>query len=392
MSTVLVFTGSLLPASETFIAHHAASLRRHRALLVGQHKVDGIRLDPATSHLLDLNPLEKIALYFLGRCTKLDRLVAAQGVTILHAHFVDNGMLLARYAARRGIPLLVTLHGADVLRRNLPLKRRLLRALLLRSLFATAARLLPVSDYLRDQAASRGYPANRLMRHYLGVPLATAPAAATLPPIPTILFVGRLVEKKGVALLVEAVARIVKSGRQVRLRLIGAGPLGDSLKSHVTARGLPVDFLGARSHDTVLQEMRAASLFCMPSTAAPDGDNEGLGLVYLEAQMLGLPVIAFRQGPVPEAVADGETGLLARDGDVDDLARALIDLIDDPARRAAMAARGPAFVAQKFDIVRQAAQLEDIYDAVLREQTGPSHSESPSGFTLHADTAGRRPS
>ena len=128
MSTVLVFTGSLLPASETFIAHHAASLRRRRALLVGQHRVDGIRLDPATSLVLALNPLEKLALYFLGRCTRLDQLVAAHDVEILHAHFVDNGMLLARYAARRQIPLLVTLHGADVLRRNLPLKRRLLRA------------------------------------------------------------------------------------------------------------------------------------------------------------------------------------------------------------------------------------------------------------------------
>lgn len=369
MSTVLVFTGSLLPASETFIAHHAASLRRFRALLVGQHAVAGIRLDPSTSHILSLNPLEKIALYFLGRSAKLDRLVASHDVSVLHAHFVDNGMLLARYALRRRLPLMVTLHGADVLRRaqGIPLKRRLLRGLLLGSLFKAATRFLPVSDYMKDEAEKRGFPAERLTRHYLGIPV-TPVEPAPPPAQPTILFVGRLVEKKGVTMLVEAVDRITQSGLAVRARIIGDGPLRESLRRSAEQRALPIDFLGAQPHDKVLAAMKEASVFCMPSSEAPDGDNEGLGLVYLEAQMFGLPVVAFRQGAIPEAVADGETGILARDRDVGDLVRALSDILRDPARAMEMGRRGQAFVRTKFDIIQQSAGLEEIYDAVLLQR------------------------
>jgi glycosyltransferase involved in cell wall biosynthesis len=88
--------------------------------------------------------------------------------------------------------------------------------------------------------------------------------------------------------------------------------------------------------------------------------------------MLGVPVVAFRQGPVPEAVIDGETGLLATDRDAQDLARVLATLLDDPDLRQRMGDSGQRFVRTTFDLAQQASRLEDIYDAVMRERTAPA--------------------
>lgn len=372
MPTVLVFTGSLLPTSETFIDQHARSLRRFDSLLVGLKKVAGIATDPAKTRILSLNVVEKLGLYFFGICRPLDKLVEDNEIAILHAHFLDNGILLARYAARKRIPLLVTLHGADVLRNaaGISLRRRLSRQFLQKTLLETVARFLPVSDYLLAECKKRGFPAARMTRHYLGIPLATNEMAEGETRSNKVLFVGRLVEKKGVFFLLDAIERLVQQGKKVNAVFIGTGPLADHLQRSARDRSLPIEFRGAQPHQEVLREMKSSTIFCMPSTQATDGDNEGLGLVYLEAQMLGVPVVAFRQGPVPEAVADQETGLLATDRDVESLTRALAAILDDAELARNMGRKGRAHVHANFDIMRQSKRLEDIYDTVLQEHAG----------------------
>ena len=89
--------------------------------------------------------------------------------------------------------------------------------------------------------------------------------------------------------------------------------------------------------------MEHASIFCMPSTRAADGDNEGFGSVYLEAQAAGLPVVGFEQGPVPEAVINGTTGYLVPDKSVKALADALGRLLSDAGARERLGAAGRAF-------------------------------------------------
>jgi glycosyltransferase involved in cell wall biosynthesis len=165
---------------------------------------------------------------------------------------------------------------------------------------------------------------------------------------------------------------LVLQGKGIRGVFVGTGPLDGYLRNIARDRNLPIELRGALPHAAVLEEMKAAAIFCMPSTQAADGDNEGLGLVFLEAQMLGVPVVAFRQGPVPEAVIDGETGLLATDRDAQDLARALATLLDDPDLRQRMGHNGQKFVRATFDLTQQAGRLEDIYDAVLRERAAPA--------------------
>ena len=125
-------------------------------------------------------------------------------------------------------------------------------------------------------------------------------------------------------------------------------------------------FLGACSPAQVWAELGSSDVFCMPSTEAADGDNEGLPIVCLEAQAAGIPVVAFAQGPVPEGVIDGTTALLAPDKSAEGLAEALKTLLGDAALRIRMGAAGRTFVQEKFDIRDRSRELDEIYQRVAK--------------------------
>jgi glycosyltransferase involved in cell wall biosynthesis len=95
---------------------------------------------------------------------------------------------------------------------------------------------------------------------------------------------------------------------------------------------------------------------------AASGDAEGFGLVFVEAQACGVPVVSYRSGGVPEAVADGETGLLATERDIDGLADRLRTVLTDDDVWLRMSACGRRRTVEQFDLTRQTARLEDVYD------------------------------
>ncbi len=111
-------------------------------------------------------------------------------------------------------------------------------------------------------------------------------------------------------------------------------------------------------------ELARCWLFVAPSVTAADGDAEGLGMVFLEAQALEVPVVSFASGGVVEAVADGETGLLCAERDVAALADNIAQLLENSTLRHQMGKRGRARVETQFDIRKQCALLEQIYDEI----------------------------
>jgi glycosyltransferase involved in cell wall biosynthesis len=110
--------------------------------------------------------------------------------------------------------------------------------------------------------------------------------------------------------------------------------------------------------------MLRARVLCVPSRRAPDGDAEGLGQVVLEAAAVGTPTVGYRHGGIPEAVRDGVTGLLAAEGDVAGLRAALARALDDDALWAQLSAAARRHVETEFDLGRQTARLEALYDEV----------------------------
>ena len=171
---------------------------------------------------------------------------------------------------------------------------------------------------------------------------------------------------KGTEYLIRAFAALGRRHADVKLVIIGDGPLHRSLRALAQSLGLEqrVQFLGALPHAQVLAWMRRATVLVLPSVRTATGRVEGLGMVLLEAAATGVPAIGSRVGGIPEGVIDGQTGFLVPERDAGTLAARMTDLLDDTATRLRMGAEARALVERQFDIHRQTATLENLYDAV----------------------------
>jgi glycosyltransferase involved in cell wall biosynthesis len=270
-------------------------------------------------------------------------------VTRLHAHFLHTPASVARYAALlRGLPWSASAHAKDIWTTPPWEKREKL---------ASCEWLVTCTASNRDHLAALA-PPGRVELVYHGVDLTrfspknpyVSRRDGTSPADPVvILSVARLVEKKGVDVLLEALGRI-SPALHWQLIHVGDGPLRDRLIRRAEALGLTekITWRGALTQDELLVEYRSADLFALASRIASDGDRDGLPNVLLEAQSQGLPCVATRVSAIPELVRDGHTGLLVAENDPDALARALEALIVSPGRRQALGVAGQAHVVQTF--------------------------------------------
>lgn len=364
---VAIFRSPLFNASETFVAGHVAGLRRYRPILVGLVRKAG-GFPSGVPALFPRSPAERLALTLAGHTGAFGRRLAAERPRLIHAHFGTDGLIALPLAERLGIPLVTTLHGYDVSRRTLAmlLSGRLSwarYALLRRRLFERGALFLAVSEAVRERAIEQGYPAGRTVTLHNGVDLEHFAPAAEAPEPGLILHVGRLVEKKGTGALLDALGAVPAA----RLVVVGDGPHRRRLEGRALRLGLRerVTFTGELPQEEVRRWMRRAWLLAAPSVTARDGDAEGLPTVICEAAAAGLPVVASTHPGIGEAVVDGETGLLAREGDVPALASAIARLLGKPALRERMATAARRLAEERFSRSRQIARLEAHYDALL---------------------------
>ncbi len=276
----------------------------------------------------------------------------------LHAHFLHTPASVTRYAAAlRGLPWTGSAHAKDIWTTPEWEKREKL---------AECEWLVTCTEANHAHLASLAPPGRvELVYHGLDLSRFGDPGERTSgnrgddPARPvTILSVGRLVEKKGTDVLLEALARLPK-GLHWRLVHAGGGPLKERLAKRAQALGIDgrVQWRGARTQAELLDDYRAADLFALASRVARDGDRDGLPNVLAEAQSQGLACVATRISGIPELVEDGRTGLLVAPEAPDELARALAALIADPARRRALGAAGRARVAGRFALEANIARL-----------------------------------
>jgi glycosyltransferase involved in cell wall biosynthesis len=231
-------------------------------------------------------------------------------------------------------------------------------ALLKRRLIERGGLFLAVSDAIHRRALAAGYPAERVITHPNGVDTGFFRPSGTAPEPGLILHVGRLVEKKGTAALLDAVART----EGARLVIVGDGPLRPALERRARRLGVEASFTGALPPAEVLGWMQRAWLLAAPSITAGDGDAEGLPTILCEAAAAGLPAVATRHSGIPEVVSEGETGLLSPEADVGLLARNLSLLLTSPRMRESMARAARRRALDRFDLARQTELLEGYYD------------------------------
>lgn len=363
---VVIFRKRLLPYSETFIADQGHRLSRYRPLYCGfRRDPSGLALlgDAPRALLDDTSPratLDKLRFRLgLGGARAWLETIRAHRPALVHAHFLADGIDAARLGRLLALPTVTTLHGHDISKHPAGGSRAT------RTLFDRAGRVIAVSHFIAREALARGCPESKLRQHYIGIDLDKFSLPRREVDTPSLLFVGRLVEKKGCTYLLQAMEALRDRVADLSLRIIGDGILKPALEREAAERKLAVEFVGSVAPETVRDELARCWLFVAPSVTATDGDVEGLGMVFLEAQALEVPVVSFASGGVVEAVVDGETGLLCAEKDVAALADNIAQLLENTALRHQMGQRGRARVEAQFDIRKQCALLEQIYDEII---------------------------
>lgn len=288
----------------------------------------------------------------------LAREVASRGITHLHAHFGTVATTVARLAARfAGIPYSFTAHAKDIFHNDVQpadLERKL----------SQAAAVVTVSDYnLQYLRQTYGQAAARTRRIYNGLDLERFTFCAPTARPQRIVAVGRLVEKKGFGVLIDACARLAASRRRFHTEIIGTGPLEEDLRHQISQLGLEsrVSLIGPRPQRVVRQHVQQAAVFAAPCVVGQDGNRDGLPTVLLEAMALGTPCVATDVTGIPEVVRPGSTGLQVPQGDAGALAEALGRLLDDSALRVQLATAARQLIEAEFDIRQNAARLRQIF-------------------------------
>lgn len=363
--TVLVYRDDLLPLSERFVVEPLTHLRHFRPIVVGSRRLPGTVLPVPSRAVTDGRLLPEKAIVAAYRWRGSGRLVRdlrRTGPRLVHAHFGVDAVQAMPLARSLRVPLVTTFHGYDVLTRPERLAAGSYRGhayVAQRGALAREGALfVAVSAFLRGRLLDQGFPPERTVVHYIGVD--TQSLSWSGSPRSGVLFVGRLVPYKGARHVLEAFARSAARERTT-LTVVGDGPERGALQRFAADQRLPVRFLGAQPHETVRAELDRAAVFCSASHEQEDGACEALGLVNVEAQAMGLPVVGYADGGIPEAVEHRRTGLLVPPGDVSALAAALDTLLRDDRLRAELGGAARARVERRFDVRRQTAALERLY-------------------------------
>ena len=179
---------------------------------------------------------------------------------------------------------------------------------------------------------------------------------------PVVAFVGRLVEKKGVDVLMAAWPAVRAAVPDAQLHVLGEGPLATRLVGDGVTRIRPE---ATQRREQVRDLLRIATVVTTPSRTAANGDAESLLIVNLEAQASGRAVVTTRHGGIPEYVADGTSALVVPENDAPALADALISVLRDRALAERLGAAGPSLAAQ-WDARAMTARIDDLYDDLVR--------------------------
>jgi len=270
-----------------------------------------------------------------------------------------------------GLPLIVTLHGWDATVRDEVFRRHsiaLNRYVGRRPEVARmAARVMCTSEFVRGQAHKKGFSPDKTVVHYIGVDTRKFVPDPAVERKPIVLFAGRLVEEKGCEYLIRAMEMVQSKVGNVEMVVLGDGPLRKQLARQARSRLRSFRFAGWCEPAIVRHWMNKASVFCTPSIVSRAGDTETFGMVFAEAQAMGLPVASFAIGGIPEAVEHGVTGLLAPERDTNALANNIVTLLTDGAMWRRFSAAGQERVKRLFDLEKQTAKLEQIYHEVIHE-------------------------
>ncbi len=302
---------------------------------------------------------------YLGEASAVAEAAERFGIHHLHAHFANHPSFVAMLGHLiSGIPFSFTAHAKDIY--AVAPTAELWRRQLARAAFAVT-----VSDSNRKHIVDiAGLElGEKVRRLYNGVDLqAIRPTPSRSLHAPRVLFIGRLVEKKGADLFLEAAGLLCARGVEATWTILGGGPLEGDLRRQAAELGLDgrLRFGGAVTHEAVIEELGRTDVFVLPCRVAADGDRDALPTVLLEAMAAGVPAVSTPVNGVPEIIENHCTGFLVREGDAGGIATATETLVREPLlrRRMSLAARRRA--ERLFDASINVGDLADWFRTARR--------------------------
>ncbi len=364
---VAIYRATLFKASETFVTAQAKLLHRYDPHLVGcqldkQHtgkQQDGFSLAwPSKTELM------KTA--FGKESTALSEVLATTKATVTHAHFGPDATQIMPSCKALAIPLVVTLHGFDVLsKRHSHRSPQWLAYLMQQKKTADyASTVICVSDFLYKNARKHGaYKKANLIRHYIGIDydhiVSQAEPYQAQKADNQIAFVGRLAPKKGIPDFVKIIRHLRGLGYKNPVTIVGDG-IEAPLVKRLCSEYEDITWLGAQPHDVLLQVLSQSAVAILPSQTASSGDAESLGLVFAEALAAGCAPVGYRHGGIAEVTPED---LLVEEKDLQALFTKTQKILDNKIMRDELVTLGKKHIQDNFDIRRQTPELEDIYDS-----------------------------
>jgi glycosyltransferase involved in cell wall biosynthesis len=375
MNSVLIFAERMLPSTQTFIEIQVNALKTFCPYYVGLIPAQPAAALKSTPVLLTQDRTMKSrvrreAYRWTGLAPAYHQRLRGLGAKLLHAHFAEGASSAVSISSALEIPMVMHLRGGAELMPDNQLRRRAFQLPFLlwrKRLWRRASAFLCVSNYILRKAAESGFPVSKLRVHYTGIDFTRFRPSSGLEHKDKnlVIYVGRLVEYKGADHLVRAMRIVRGSYPEAYLAFLGDGDFLPAVRKLASQLNVPCQFLGEKPPVEIRTWLDRARVLCVPSLTMPDGMSEAFGNVFTEAQAMGVPVVSYRHGGIPETMLEGKTGLLADEGDHVTLASHILRYLTDETFWSYSRQVGMQWVREHYDVFTQTARLERFYDEVL---------------------------
>jgi colanic acid/amylovoran biosynthesis glycosyltransferase len=378
MPTVASYCTTFLKPEMRHIYRQVTGLRRWQTFILTRERIEAERypfpeievLPRARKNFLKRFWLKYIrrlpAVHYRGELQVVIKAFERRPADLMHVYFGHTGVHLLPFIKEWRQPTVVSFHGMDIQ----PRPHQAGYDEMMRELLQVLPLVLARSRSLFDALADWGCPREKLRLNRTGIPLEAFPyAARTVPEDGRWVFVQacRLIAKKGLKTALKGFAHFRGFNPNARFIIAGDGPLRTELAEMAGQLGVSdaVELRGFLDQSALTKLYGEAHIFMHPSEMTSDQNQEGVPNSMLEAMATGLPVLATHHGGIPEAVADGVSGLLCPEGDSDALMQAMFRFTEHPEHLEEMGRQAARSVREEFSQERAIERLEAIYDEAL---------------------------
>lgn len=368
MEKIAYFKIGYLPLSETFIYEQIRNIKKYRVSLIcaktfnlDKFPIDDIRsLSDLPLHSYILNG---ILIKAFNYSPYFAEIIKKENFALLHALFGTDGIRALPYRQKFNIPLITDFRGNDAT--GIPARK----PGMYRQLFEVGDLFLVRCESMKNDLITMGCPPEKILVHHSGIAVDKFEYTerTARDGIIRILFVGRLIEKKGADLALKSFAEARKTHANIELTIIGDGHEAYKLKELIKSMDVEthVRLTGSQPHNRVIEEMQHSHILILPSRTARNGDKEGIPNVLMEAMATGMPVLSTFHAGIPELVEHEVSGYLVPEGDLKALTEGLFHMIEGHDKWHYFGRNGREKVEKDFNIYKQTEKLEQMYEKLI---------------------------